>query len=90
MSEIIKQPAILTHSPYVGSAFDRFIHRTDIDCADAKMITPDERWYIKDIPQDGNYTLCTTCFPESVKSEPEEEVIVPLKKSKKKKPKKEK
>jgi type II secretory pathway component GspD/PulD (secretin) len=26
-------------------------------------IPPNERWYIKDIPHDGNYVLCAFCFP---------------------------
>jgi len=83
MSEIVKQPPILTHSPFVGSAFNRFIHRTDVDCADAKMIKPDERWYIKEVPQDNNYNLCPICFPESVEQEPEEVPVVSKKKNKK-------
>lgn len=84
MSDVVKQPPILTHNPFVGSAFNRFIHRTDVNCVDAKMIKPDERWYIKEVPQDGNYTLCPTCFPESVKQEPEEAPVPSKKKTKKK------
>lgn len=57
-------PPILKHNPYVGSASDRTIHKTNANCPLALEIDPDERWYIKEIPADGNYQLCPYCFPE--------------------------
>ena len=62
MAEDVKHPPILKRTPYVGSAGNRVIHKTDVFCARARDIRPDDRWYIKEIPQDGNYNLCPYCF----------------------------
>jgi hypothetical protein len=61
----VKYPSLLRTTPYVGSATNRVVHKTDAGCQEAIDISPDERWYIKDIPHDGNYLLCAFCFPEA-------------------------
>ncbi len=58
-------PPLLQRTPFVGSGFNRVIHKTDVNCRFAVQIPPDERWYIKAIPEDGNYSLCPYCFPEA-------------------------
>ncbi|GEM_PF-5312566 len=59
-----KYPPLLKNTPFVGSASNRLVHRTDSNCPRALEISPNERWYIKDIPHDGNYIMCPFCFPQ--------------------------
>jgi hypothetical protein len=59
-----KYPPLLKNTPFVGSASNRVVHRTDSNCPRALEISPNERWYIKDIPHDGNYLMCPFCFPQ--------------------------
>jgi len=61
----LKYPPILKATPYVGSATNRVVHKTDSNCPQVLEIPPNERWYIKDIPHDGNYVLCAFCFPQT-------------------------
>ncbi len=65
MSKQIKNniSPILKHTPYVGSVMNKIIHSTANPCAEALKILPDERWYIGEIPNDGNYAKCPLCFP---------------------------
>lgn len=56
---------ILRHTPYLGSARNRVIHSTDNPCSEAYLIEPDDRWYVKSIPQGGGYNKCPKCFPVS-------------------------
>ena len=60
-----KYPPLLKNTPYVGSASNRVVHRTEANCPQALEISPNERWYIKDIPYDGNYLMCPFCFPQA-------------------------
>jgi hypothetical protein len=69
MGDPIKFPPILKLTPFVGSASNRVVHKTSVHCPHAQEIEPNERWYIKDIPQDGNYTLCPGCFPEEAEEQ---------------------
>ena len=55
---------ILKHTPYIGSARNKIIHSTQNPCQEVYKIIPDERWYISEIPNDGNFTKCTYCFPD--------------------------
>ena len=71
MAEEIKYPPILKRTPYVGSAGNRVVHKTDRECSRARDINPNERWYIKEIPQDGNYSLCPVCFGEAHEAPPQ-------------------
>lgn len=67
MAEDVKYPPILKRTPFVGSAGNRVVHKTDRECPRAREIKPDDRWYIKEIPQDGNYNLCPFCFDKDRK-----------------------
>ena len=66
-----KYPPLLKNTPFVGSASNRVVHRTEANCPQALEISPNERWYIKDIPYDGNYLMCPFCFPQAEESVPE-------------------
>lgn len=68
-----KYSPLLKTTPFVGSASNRVVHRTDSNCPHALEISPNERWYIKDIPHDGNYILCPLCFPQPVDEEARED-----------------
>ena len=70
-----KYPPLLKNTPFVGSASNRLVHRTDSNCPRALEISPNERWYIKDILHDGNYIMCPFCFPQP-KDEEESEIVV--------------
>ncbi len=75
MADIPKVAPILKHTPFIGSATNKTIHKTDVKCPLSLEIIPQERWYIKDIPQDGNYIKCPICFPEEeafVEEKPQE------------------
>jgi len=65
MSDSVKFPPLRQDTIYVGSAFNRVVHKTTTTCPAAQSIKPDNRWYINDIPQDGNYNKCPFCFPET-------------------------
>lgn len=54
---------ILKHTTYIGSVRNKIIHQTANPCQEALKIDPDDRWYINEIPNDGNYTKCQNCFP---------------------------
>ena len=43
---------------------NRVVHKTNANCPEVHDIPPNERWYVKDIPSDGNYVLCAHCFPQ--------------------------
>ncbi len=60
--------SILKRTQYIGSVSDKIIHSTSNPCQEAYKIAPDERWYIGEIPNDGNYIKCPECFPGKSKS----------------------
>jgi hypothetical protein len=70
-----KYPPLLKITPYVGSATNRVVHKTDSNCPAMLDIPPNERWYVKDIPGDGNYVLCDFCFPRQDSEQDEEGVV---------------
>lgn len=55
---------ILKHTPYVGSGSSKIVHSTENPCTDAYLIAPDDRWYIKTIPEASGYFKCPKCFGE--------------------------
>ncbi len=58
---------ILKHTKFIGSVKNKIIHSTEKPCAEVYKIEPNDRWYIVEIPNDGNYSKCSLCFPNAKK-----------------------
>ena len=54
---------ILKHTIYLGATTNKVVHSTETPCSDAYLIPIDARWYIRSIPEGGNYAKCPKCFP---------------------------